>query len=201
MKRWLSALTLFLLVLPLSAQQTAKEAEKPVGGSLEVQKELMPPEMYAILGQLAGTWRADLKVLLNGSPPRETRMTDKLEAKWILGEKFLESHFNNGFVEGKIIMGYNGVTREFFRYLMDTVDPRGIFSRGVYVRSKNALVFRGEENNPVSRDTFIKRDVFTFGPDKDKFHYEQFYGFADGSEIKVIEGYYTRVSPTLPDVP
>lgn len=194
MKRWLWVLTVFLLALPLSAQQTAKEAEKPVGGDREVEKELMPPEMFKILGQLAGTWQGDLKVLLHGSPPRETKMTDKLTAEWILGGKFLETRFNNGFVEGKIIMGYNGMTREFFRYLMDTEDPRGLFSRGVYVRSKNALVFRGEESNAISRDIFHKRDVFTFGPDKDKFYYELFYGFADGSEVRIMEGYYTRVT-------
>ena len=39
----------------------------------------------------------------------------------------------------------------------------------------------------------MKRDVFTFGPDKDKFHYEQYYRFADGSEVKPLEGDYTRV--------
>lgn len=193
MKRWLLAVAALLLVLPLSAQQTAKEAEAPAQTDRDIEKEMMPPEIHAILGRLTGSWQADLKVVLHGTPPREARMTDKLKTEWILGDKFLETSFDSGPVQGKIIMGYNGITREFFRYRMDSQDPRGLFSRGVYIKSKDQLVFRAEEVHPITRDAFYKREVFTFGPDKDKVHYELYYELADGSEVKPVEGDYTRV--------
>ena len=69
----------------------------------------------------------------------------------------------------------------------------GTFSTGIYIRKQNSIVFRGTELDPVSGDSFERREVFTFGPDKDKIHYQQFYVFADGTEIKPVEGYYVRV--------
>ena len=198
MKRSFLAAAAFLLVLPFSsqqtaAQQTAKEAEAPTAPDRDIEKEMMPPEIYSVLGRLAGTWQAELKVLMHGTPPRETKMTDKLKTDWILDKKFLETNFDNGFVKGKVITGYNGITRELFRFRIENQDPRGMLARGVYINSKDALVFRTEEVHPVSRDSFLKREVFTFGPDKDKVYYELFYELADGSEVKPVEGFYTRV--------
>lgn len=193
----ISAISALLLTLPLAAQQTAKEAEQGAANPAEYQKRLKPEDKFEILGRFAGTWQGNLKAWLHGSPPREAAVKDTLEAKWILNDRFLDTHFTTELgpevSRGRVTMGYNGATRQFYRIFLADWDPRGTLSTGAYIRSKNALVFQGMEHDPVSGDSFEKRDVFTF-VDKDKIFYEQFYSFADGSEIKVIEGHYTRVT-------
>lgn len=190
---WLGAAAL-LLALPLSAQQTAKEADKEAGTHDQYEKILRKSGNHEILARLEGTWRAEnLKTLIYG--PKEVIMKDTLEAKLIFDGNFLETTFAQelgGLNKGRTLMGYNGADKHFWRLFMNA-DPRGTWSTGVYVRAKDALVFRGEEHDPVSGDRFEKREVFTFGPDKDKFHFELFYEFADGSELEVVDGDYHRV--------
>lgn len=199
-KMWLGTAAL-LAALPLGAQQTAKEAEQHAAPPQEYDKILKPAAENEILGRFVGKWNANLSVLVYGSPPREVTMKDTFDARWILNDRFVEADYSYDLVgagvsNGKIIMGYNGATKEFFRNFLIDWDSRGTFSDGVYIRSKNALVFRGEENDPITGDSFEKREVFTFGPDKDKFYYEQFYRFADGSELRVMWGDYIRVKET-----
>jgi hypothetical protein len=194
---WLGAAAL-LAVLPLTveAQQTAKEAEREAGTREQYDKILKQSGMHEILARLEGNWHADnLKVILYGSPPKEAVMKDTLEAKLIMDGMFVETNFTTelgGIAKGRTIMGYNGADKQFWRLFL-TMDPRGTWSTGVYIRSKDALVFRGTEHDPVSDDRFVKREVFTFGPDKDKFHFELVYEFADGSEVEVVDGDYRRM--------
>ncbi|HEX7185756.1 MAG TPA: DUF1579 family protein [Thermoanaerobaculia bacterium] len=198
LKVWFGVAAL-LVALPLAAQQTAKEAERHAGNPMDYDKILKPADMHEILGRFVGTWNTTLKALVYGVPLRETTMKDTFVAKWILDERFIELEYTydlgveGGVSKGKVIMGYNGATKQFFRHFFIDWDSRGTFSDGVFIRSKNALVFEGKEHDPITGDTFVKRDVFTFGPDKDKFHYEQYYRFADGSEVKPLEGDYIRV--------
>jgi hypothetical protein len=193
---WAGVATL-LLALPLGAQQTSKEAEHEPGNAAEYDKHLNPADKHEILGRFVGNWQATLKVLVYGTPPREMTMKDTFEAKWILNEHFIETEFTSelagGSSKGKVIMGYNGADDRFYRHFLIDWDPRGTYSDGTFIKSKNSLVFRGMEHDPVSGDSFEKRDVFTFSADKDKIFYQQFYVFADGSEIKPMEGFYTRV--------
>lgn len=198
-KAWCGAAALLLTVaLPLSAQQTAKEAEKEAGTADQYKKALNPADKFEILGRLAGTWEGTFTAWTYGTPPKPVTLKETLEAKWVLKDQFLDTHFSMQFpekeaIQGRVTMGYDGAKRHFFRVFLVDYDPRGTFSTGHYIRSKNALVFHGVEEDPVSGDSFTKRDVFTF-LDKDKIGYAQYYTFADGSEIKVIEGHYTRVS-------
>jgi hypothetical protein len=193
---------LFLMALPLAAQQTIKEAESEAGSPDQYEKILNPADVHELLGRFVGSWTAVHKVLLYGSPMRTSSMKESFEAKWILNDHFIEVNFdwdiNNTPLKGIATMGYNGADKRFFRLFLINKDPRGTYSTGVFVRSKNALVFRGMEHDPVSGDSFEKRDVFTFGPDKDKIFYEQFYNFADGSEVKPVEGTFTRVKAPAP---
>lgn len=185
-----------LLALPGAAQQTSKEAEQGAANPADYQKLLRPDDKFEILNRLAGSWQGTLKVWLHGTPPKEASIKETLEAKWILNDRFLDTQFTVDFGEGigkgRVTMGYNAALKQFYRVFLGDWDPRGTLSTGHYIRSRNALVFHGMEHDVASGDSFEKRDVFTF-VDKDKIFYEQFYRFADGSEIKSIEGHYTRV--------
>jgi Protein of unknown function (DUF1579) len=197
-KAWVAAVAL-LTAMPLLAQQTAKEAEKEAGSFEQYDKLLRQSGNHEILARLAGNWQADLKAMVwGGTPFRETSMKDTVNGEMIMGGNFLQVHSSSEIAGGvpsktMAIMGYNGADRQFYRLYMSEGEPRGTWSTGVYIKSKDSLVFRGTEHDPVSGDKFEKWDVFTFGADKDKFHYELSYMFADGSEMKVANGDYTRV--------
>lgn len=197
-KVWIGMAAL-LVAMPLGAQQTAKEAEKEAGTPEQYEKLLRRSGHHEILERLAGKWQGTLKVLVfGGNPFRETSMKETLEAEMILNGNFFQAHSTSmieggGPMKAMIIMGYNGADKQFYRLYMNEGEPRGTWSTGVHIKSKDSLVFRGIEHDPVSGDEFEKWDVYTFGPDKDKFHYELSYMFADGSEIKVANGDFTRV--------
>lgn len=199
-KAWVATVAL-LTAMPLLAQQTAKEAEREAGSIEEYEKILRKSGNHEILARLEGTWQGNLKATVFANDPkqrlRETAMKDTLQAGMILNGNFLEAEYTMEIEghpsKGKIVMGYNGAEREFYRLYMSEGEARGTWSTGVYIRSQDALHFRGVEKDPVSGDKFEKRDVFTFGPDKDKFHYKLSYTFADGSVMEVAEGDYVRV--------
>ena len=193
-KVWVGVATL-LGAMPLAAQQTVKEAEKEAGTPEQYEKLLKPADKHEILGRLVGSWKGDLKVLLYGTPS-EAIMPEELEAHWILKDNFIEmnatQHIRDAVVQAKILLGYNGSIKKFYQLYLTDGEPRGTYSQGVLLRSQNALVFRGIEEDPVSGDAFERRDVYTF-VDKDKIKYELYYTFVDGSEMKPIDGYLTRV--------
>lgn len=184
-------------VLPLAAQQTVKEAEKDTADKAAFSRLIRPEDKMEILGRFVGTWEGTFNILMHGTPPVAATMKDRLEAKWILGDSFIDTEFTSEFrtnkTKGRVTMGYNGGKKHFYRIFLADWDPRGTYSTGHYIRSRNALVFKGSEDDPLTGDSFEKRDSFTF-VDKDKIYYEQFYTFADGSEVRVMEGHYIRVS-------
>jgi hypothetical protein len=193
-KVWVGVAAL-LGAMPLAAQQTAKEAEKEAGTLADYERLLRPADKHEILGRFVGSWKGDLKALLYGSPSEAT-VPEELEAHWILKDNFIEmnstQHIRDAVVNAKIILGYNGSLKKFYQVYLTDGEPRGSYSQGVLLRSKNALVFRSVEDDPVSGDAFERRDVFTFA-DKDKITYELFYTFVDGSEIKAMWGDLKRV--------
>jgi len=186
---------LLLAATPLMSQQTAKEAEKEAGNGEQYEKLLKPADKHELMGRFVGTWKGDFKVLLYGTP-NEAAMTHDMIGKWILKDNFLEIDINQDIKGSKLttktLIGYNGSWKRFYHLFLTDGEPRGTYSLGVLLRSKNALVFTGPEDDPISGDSYERRDIYTF-VDKDKIGYQLIYRFVDGSEIKVIDGFYTRV--------
>ena len=193
-KAWIGVAAL-LVATPLLAQQSAKEAEKEAGNPAEYEKLLKPADKHEILNRLVGTWKGEFKVLLYG--PKEATMTHDFVAAWILKDNFLEINYTQdiqgSLLKVKTLMGYNGAWRRFYQLFMTDGEPRGTYSKGVYLKAKNALLFTGTEDDPVSGDSYERLDLYTFQDNKDKIGYQLLYRFADGSEMKVVDGTYTRV--------
>jgi hypothetical protein len=189
-----------LAATPLMSQQTAKEAEKEAGNPVEYEKILKPADKHEIMGRFVGIWKGEFKVLLYGSPAEAT-MTHEMRGQWILKDNFLEidtrQDIKGSILTTKTLIGYNGSWRRFYHLFLTDGEPRGTYSLGVLFRAKNALVFTGMEDDPISGDAYERRDIYTF-VDKDKIGYQLIYRFLDGSEMKVVDGFYTRVQDAKP---
>jgi hypothetical protein len=201
-KSWkaLVGVAALLLAVPLTAQQTAKEAEREAGNPDAYEKILKPADKHELMGRFVGSWKGEFKVLLY-SVPHEGTMTQDLEGKWILKDNFLEINtrqdIKGSILNAKILIGYNGSLRRFYHLFLTDGEPRGTYSLGVLFRAQNALVFTGMEDDPISGDAYERRDIYTF-VDKDKIGYQLIYRFLDGSEMKVVDGFYTRVQSAKP---
>jgi hypothetical protein len=194
-KAWIGVAAL-LVAAPLLAQQSAKEAEKEAGNPAEYEKILKPADKHEILNRLAGTWKGEFKVLIYG-PQKEATMTQDFVGQWILKDNFFEIDLNQDIrgskLKAKILLGYNGAWRRFYQLYMTDGEPRGTYSKGVFLKAKNTLLFTGTEDDPISGDSYERLDFFNF-LDKDKIGYQLVYRFADGSEMKVADGTYTRMA-------
>lgn len=201
-KSWkaLVGVAALLVAVPLMSQQTAKEGEKEAGNPAEYEKILRPADKHEIMGRFVGTWKGDFKVLLYTSPDPAS-MTHEMRGEWILKDNFLELNtrqdIKGSILTTKTLIGYNGAWRKFYHLFMTDGEPRGTYSLGVLFRAKNALIFTGTEDDPITGDSYERRDVYTF-VDKDKIGYQLIYRFLDGSEMKVIDGFYTRVQEAKP---
>jgi hypothetical protein len=201
-KSWkaLAGAAVLLAATPLMSQQTAKEAEKEAGTPVEYEKILRPADKHEIMGRFVGTWKGDFKVLLY-TAPHEATMTHEMHGQWILKDNFLEidtrQDIKGSILTTKTLIGYNGSWKRFYHLFLTDGEPRGTYSLGVLFRAKNALVFTGMEDDPISGDAYERRDIYTF-VDKDKIGYQLIYRFLDGSEMKVVDGFYTRVQDAKP---
>jgi len=194
-KAWIGVAAL-LVATPLLAQQSAKEAEKEAGNPAEYEKVLKPADKHEVLNRLVGSWKGEFKVLIYG-PVKEATMTQDFVGQWILKDNFLEIDFNQDIrgskLKAKVLMGYNGAWRRFYQLYMTDGEPRGTYSKGVFLKAKNTLLLTGTEDDPISGDSYERLDFFNFQDNKDKIGYQLVYRFADGSEMKVADGTYTRV--------
>jgi hypothetical protein len=195
---WIAAAlaTAVLSLHPAAAQKSAKEAEKPQNAADYT--KLLPGENHKHLSLFAGKWEATLKIWGHGTPPPESSMRQTMDARWILRDNWLQTDFTHQFANsdalftGHIFRGYNGATENFVAILMSDGDVRETVSTGTYDPAKKTFVFKGPEKDPVTQDTFYRKETYTF-VDADHYRYELSYIYQDGSETKAAEGTFTRV--------
>jgi Protein of unknown function (DUF1579) len=194
---WIAAaLTAAVLSLhPAAAQKSAKEAEKPQNGDYSA---LLRGPKHDALTQFEGTWQTTLRIWGHGTPPPESKMEQTVTARWILRNNWLQTDFtqkfppNNEPFTGHVFRGYNGATENYVAILMSDGDVRETVSTGTYDPAKKMFVFVGPEKDPVTQDTFQRKEIYTF-LDGDSYKYELIYVFLDGSDVKAAEGLFTRV--------
>lgn len=189
-------LALVLLAAPLAAQKSAEEAQKMPLDHEKAVKALDTAEQQKILGQLAGSWDGSLKVFLHGNPPPEVSATDTNTTDWTLGGLWIQSESLLKFpgtpdITWRILMGYNPSHKNYVRIALSSQDPRETISTGTYDAATKTFTFKGVERSPVTGDDFGRRDVIKL-VDPDKFTWEIFYTFQDGSELRAFNGTYTR---------
>lgn len=201
--RWRLTATLLAVLaaaLPLEAQKTAKEAEA-IPEWEKYKPFRHPGENHRLLDSLEGTWTTTLRAWLHGSPPPEVALDARLEARWILDGRYLQLDYRHTGpeldLEGRYYFGYDPIEGHYYNLLIANDHVIPLHSKGAWDGEKKTLSFRGIEYDPVTGDSFEKREHFTFlAPDR--IGYELRYGFSDGTEIKAAEGTFTTQPAPAP---
>ncbi|HYG62844.1 MAG TPA: DUF1579 family protein [Thermoanaerobaculia bacterium] len=199
-KPWTAAAALVtaavLSLHPAAAQKTAKEAEQPQT-SPEYAK-LLPGENHKPLHPLVGKWEATLRGWGHGSPPPEFTFQQTLDTRWVMRNNWLQTDFTTKFPQvpepfrGIVYRGYNAATENYVAILLSDGDVRETVSKGTWDPAKKTFVFIGPEKDPVTQDTFQRKEIYTL-LDADSFKYQLIYVYQDGSESRAAEGTFTRV--------
>jgi hypothetical protein len=181
---------------PAAAQKTRAEAEKPQDPKNYT--ALLPGEHHKPLGQFVGDWDATLRVWGHGTPPPETSMRQTLHVRWVMRDNWVQTDYTHKYAtvdrpsHGVVYRGYNGATESYVAIILDDGDTRETVSKGTYDAAKKTFVFEGPEKDPYLKDTFTRKETYTF-VDNDHYNYTLIYVFQDGSDIKAMEGTFTRV--------
>lgn len=165
----------------------------------------MPPEMaaqmefmnpgpeQAWLAERVGTWTATVKMWMGpGEPQVGAGVT---VYSMILGGRFLaeevKSTIGDQPFEARGLTGYNGATKKFETAWVDSMGTAISMGYGVRSADGKTLESKWEMYEPMTRKTITMRSVDTT-IDKDHFKFEMFGPGADGKEMKMMEGMYTR---------
>lgn len=202
---WLTVAALLTLAalptLPASAAPPGKELEESLaqqeaaGGAEQRALEeaylraATPGEHHAFLAAQVGTW--DLTVTMwpaPGSPGLAGH--GRLESRWILGRRFLESHFRaevaGTVLEGKAIDGYDNLAEEYQTTWVDNTSTAVTVYRGTCDASGKVRTMTASYTDPVSERTGKTRGVTT-RIDADDFRYDAYLVGEDGKSFHHLE--------------
>ncbi|MFQ5845542.1 MAG: DUF1579 family protein [Planctomycetota bacterium] len=144
-----------------------------------------------------GEWDYTMKLwMAPGAPPSEGRGTTSAKLLW--NGNYLYEESNGSFdwggqrvpFEGRLIQGYDTITKEYVSVWMDSFSPIMGISRGTY--EDGAVTFHSEEPdhlNPAGAKKKVK--VVARHDSKDK-HTVTFYDVKPDGDVKTGEIVYTR---------
>lgn len=211
MARWKLALmgsmvlaTGVLIGVRASGQDT-QPATAPVAGdeipSPEVMLEMMqkisaPVVEHDRLGALVGTW--DQKAVLNMGPGTDpVEMTGKVENRWILGKRFVESTTTGLFMgapmESRMTYGFDSRPGfgDYFMLGIDTMGTYYIAPRGSYDAATNTFTYTGKDLDPMSGQVMAYRFVVTIESD-DKYSWRWIMQLPGMDEFEAVRAEATR---------
>ena len=154
-----------------------------------------PGEEHRWLGQLTGTWKADVQYwVLPGTEPAHSKGT--LHTVWSLGERFLQLDYRGSVMgqpfQGFGHIGYDKVRGQFVGYWVDSTGTQMMnVATGVRSRDQKTLTLRRRALDPLSgleRD--MKETLTIQGPDELQW---QLWGYApDGTYFRMARIVYRR---------
>jgi Protein of unknown function (DUF1579) len=197
MRPFVTALIL-LIPIALSAQKTADEARRQPNPEdvAKVRQLLALQDEHKLLGQLAGRWEGTLKTMMRGEAVKEISTPGTLDMRWILDGYFLQSDEAVQVAPDRTVstlsfLGYNPALGHYHRTVMKAGDPREYVSTGTYDPATRSFTFTGREYNKINGDEFQRRDTFRL-VGEDQLAYELTFVFSDRSELRAVQGTYTR---------
>ena len=135
---------------PAVPQLDAQEMKKQAIAMMATKGQ--PTENHKLLEPFTGTFDVDTKMIMGaGMPPMEARSIT--EAKWVLGNRFVEAHAiparGEDFPMSSIgYLGYDTRTSKYFWWGIDSTDTYSVFAEGAYDAETKTFTLYGENLEP-----------------------------------------------------
>ena len=200
--RWVPVVLLLCLVAPVTA---GAQDKPPVGtaGSMTAEEKAMmdammkagtPGPNHELLGSVVGDWSFKGRMWMNPSaPPSESTGTVSYAA--LFGGRYVEGEYKGDMMgmpfEGKGLMGYDNVSRQFQATWADNMGTMIMFMTGDYDPATKTITYTGRMNDIMKPGTMVtvRQLVRLTSPDS---HVMEWYETRDGKEVKMMEITYSR---------
>ena len=211
---WLGLATGALAVTALAVAQPAerskdrkrsnmrqhKEMESKAPGMEEMMavwmKYATPGKRHALLDPTVGVFDAKIKMWMDPSASEPEVSTGVMMSKWILGGRFIESHYKSTFMgapfEGLNILGYDNYTKMYESSWRDTFGTMTYKTTGTVDPTGKVFTFHGVMQDPAQGGALIKTLDVTTVIDQDHYVFVSHHSMPDGSMMKIMEISYTR---------
>lgn len=114
-----------------------------------------PGEAHKVLGELVGSWSAEVKVWMAPDAPPAVSNGNS-EVAWILGKRFVEEKFSGEAMgkpfEGMGITGYNNLKKQYVHVWLDDMHTSIFTSTGETSDGGKTITFSGRVDCPVTGD-------------------------------------------------
>jgi hypothetical protein len=188
-----------LVAAPARAQDPPPVGTSGVSAAETAMMEAMikastPGPNHQMLASIAGEWNFKNRMWMNPSaPPVDSAGTATYTM--LLGGRYLEGLYQGEMMgmpfEGRGLMGYDNVSRQFQATWADNMGTMIMLMNGVYDPSTKSITYKGEMDDLVKPGTKIKvRQVVRItSPDS---HSMEWFETRDGKEVKTMEIAYSR---------
>ncbi len=191
--RVLITLTLFLVSVPLFAQQQQQMSPEQKAMMKAYERAATPGDAHKALNPLIGTWDAVVKFFPAPGAPAMTS-TGVSDNHWILGGRYLEQRFKGESMgqpfEGVGYTGYDNVKKQYFGTWIDSMSTAVMVSTGTTQAGKT-WTFTSSMPDPMSGKTIPVEEKMSV-VDNDKHVFEMWNPGPDGKNYKSMEITYTR---------
>jgi Protein of unknown function (DUF1579) len=184
--------------LPAIAQKTSSEAARSLEEEARDKAKAMEEieAHYKVIDLFAGSWTGTFKVVAQGMPPKELSVPATLESQWAFDHKWLQSVMffdlgKDGAFRTTNFLGFNPGTHQLKSVSFTDGDPREMVEIGTWDEATKTLVFQGTMINYFTHDSFDRRETLKV-LDADRFNYSLDFIFKDKTEIRAIDGVFTR---------
>jgi hypothetical protein len=116
-----------------------------------------------------------------------------MEAKWILGGRFLQQDYQSPGLNVLQFLGYDNQKKKFFEIKMDNMDTGVLRTEGSISADGKVITNIGERTDPVSGQTARLRTVTTIA-DRDHYTVEWYLTMPTGAEEKTVTMAHARAA-------
>lgn len=157
------------------------------------QEYMTPGPNHAILEQLVGEWKTEIKSWMAPDlPPTTTEGKSVYES--ILGARYIQSVEKATFMdmpfEGRAISGFDKATDKFFTCWVDNMGTGVMVAEGTYDEATKTLTYTGSGMSFTGE--YKVREILKWINDN-QIHFEMYMEEGGKPEMKMMEIEYTRI--------
>lgn len=173
------------------ASQGSAAEQKSMQDMQEMMKYAQPGPNHETFKELAGTWKATVKMFMGGPQPTVSEGTSTMQV--IMGGRYLEQRFTGTMMnqpfEGYGLTGYDNQKGEYQSIWVDNSSTAMMFSQGTMDKTTNALTMNSTMTGPDGKSTPIRTVMKLTDPNTCVF---TMYGPMNGQDQMLMEITYRK---------